>query len=199
MMRLIAASWISGMMVLAAAESSDLLRFSNNDQLHGTFMGLKEGSQAVWQREDLTAPVDFKTSQVRHVVLRGGRPARSLSSLSHVALVNGDKVPGTITQIDDEALTLETTYAGSLRIPRGQVAMLAPSPLGGRLHYHGPFIEDEWKMANAAYPDGMPATKSDPEAKEKSDKESPGRWLFSGSAWYWPAGKRDAGSFDPAV
>jgi hypothetical protein len=102
-------------------------------------------------------------------------------------LVNGDKVPGTITQIDDEALTLETTYAGSLRIPRGQVAMLAPSPLGGRLHYHGPFIEDEWKMANAAYLDGMPATKSDPEAKEKSDKESPGRWLFSGSAWYWPS------------
>jgi hypothetical protein len=160
-----------------------LVRFSNGDQLHGAFQGFKEGSQAVWQNDDAAAPVDFKTARIRHVILRGGRPLKSLTSLSHVALVNGDRVPGTITGLDDEALTLETPYAGTLRIPREQVAMFAPSPLGGRVHYHGPFVEDEWKMANASFPDGLPA---DSGAADGKEKDQPGRWAFSGSAWYWP-------------
>ena len=168
-------------MVLGAAESSDLLRFANGDQLHGRFQGIKEGPRAIWQRDDLNGPVDFKLDQVRHVVLRGGRPAKSLETLSHVALVNGDRLPGTITHLDESALGLETPYAGPLRIPREQVAMFAPSPLGGRIHYHGPFVADEWTMAHASFPEGMP----DPpeEDDEKAAEDAPGRWTFSGSAW----------------
>ena len=66
--------------------------------------------------------------------------------------------------------------------------MLAPSPLGGRLRYHGPFIEDEWTMANASFPDGMPPPVPDNGEKDKvgkPNKDQPGRWVFSGSAWYW--------------
>jgi hypothetical protein len=189
MIRKLAILWISGAMALAAAEAADLLRFTNGDQLHGTFQGLKDGPRAIWQRDDLAAPVEFATSQLRHVVLRGGKPLRSLAKLSHVALVNGDKVPGTVTDLDAETLTIDTPYAGLLRIPRNQVARLAPSPLGGRINYHGPFIEDEWKMANASFPDGMPPAKpeSPGKDKDKGDKDTPGRWAFSGSAWYWPS------------
>lgn len=183
MIRNLAISWISGVMILAA-ESSDLLRFTNGDQLHGSFQGLKEGPEALWRRDDVAAPVHFKTDQLRHIVLHGGRPRRSLSSLSHVALVNGDRIPGTIREMDEEFITLESPYAGELRIPRDQAAMFAPSPLGGRLHYHGPFIEDEWRMAHASYPDGMPPV--EPDDSDKSEKDLPGRWVFSGSAWYWP-------------
>ena len=183
MIHKLAISWISGVMVLAAAESPDLVRFTNGDQLHGAFQGFKEGAQAIWQSDDAAAPVDFKTAKIRHVVLHGGRPSKSLTSLSHVALVNGDRVPGKITGMDDEAITLETLYAGSLRIPRDQVEMFAPSPLGGRIHYHGPFVEDEWQMANASFPDGMPPASDEKDGKEK---DQPGRWAFSGSAWYWP-------------
>jgi len=187
MIRHLVIPWISCWVALAA-EPSDLLRFVNGDQLHGTFQGIKDGPQAIWQRDDLAAAVDFKSTQIRHIVLRGGRPARALSSLSHVALVNGDSVPGIIAGMDEDSLTLETPYAGPLRIPREQVAMLAPSPLGGRLHYHGPFIEDEWKMAHASFPEGLPPAKPDSGEKDgKKDKDNPGRWAFSGSAWYWPS------------
>ncbi len=193
--QLVAMSCIASGFALAAAESSDLLRFSNGDQLHGSFQGLKDGPRAIWKRDDVAAPVDFETDQLRHIVLRGGKPLRPLASLSHVALVDGDSLPGTVTDLDNEWLTLETAYAGALKIPRNQVARLAPSPLGGRLHYHGPFIEDEWKMANASFPDGMPPAKPAAEdrgkdkakAKENDGKETPGRWAFSGSAWYWPS------------
>jgi hypothetical protein len=183
MIRSLAISWMTGLLALTAAEPADLLRFGNGDQLHGKFMGIKEGPQVVWQRDDLAAPVNFKTEQLRHIVLNGGRPKRALGSLSHVALVNGDRIPGTLTGMTAEDVTLETPYAGSIRVPRDHVSMLAPSPLGGRLHYHGPFIEDEWKMANASFPEGMPPV---PDKKE-DDENLPGRWEFSGSAWYWPS------------
>lgn len=176
-------AWMLGTLALASAGADDLLRFTNGDQLHGTFGGVREGQQLTWRRDDAT-PVDFKFSQLRHIVLNGGRPVRSLSSLSYAGLVNGDRIPGTIREMDADAVTLETLYAGVLKIPRSQISMLAPSPLGGRVHYHGPFIEDEWKMANASFPQGMPPVA---DAKRKPDQELPGCWAFSGSAWYWPS------------
>jgi len=180
--------WLLSVAGLAAA-GTDLLRFTNSDQLHGTFVGIKEGSGVVWQREDIAAPVDFKTTRIRHVVLHGGRPLKPLESFAHLGLVNGDRIPGTITGIDDAHVTLDTTYAGELRIPRSQVSVAAPNPLGGRVCYHGPFAENEWKMTHASFPGGLPTAV--PAAKARDDKPGratatqPGRWFFSGSAWYW--------------
>jgi len=168
-------------MVAAAADLPDMLRFTNDDQLRGSFRGMREGPQALWQNEDLAEPAAFKTSRIRHIVLRGGRPLKLLDTLSHVELINGDKVPGLITALDGDSMTLETGYAGKLRIPRDHIAMLAPNPLGGRVAYYGPFAADDWKMIHSEFPDGMP--EADAEGKEK--EESPGRWAFSGSAWHW--------------
>jgi len=183
-------SWLLTVLLVSAAESPDILRFSNGDQLHGAFQGFIEGPLAIWQRDDLTAAVEFKCETLRHIVLQGGEPQKPLTSLSHVALVNGDRIPGTLVSLDQEFLSIDTLFAGILKIPRNQVAMIAPSPLGGRVYYHGPFVEAGWKMANASYPDGMPPL-SPPAADDKMDPKSPPdeprRWQFSGSAWYWPS------------
>ena len=170
---------------LSASEPSDLLRFTNGDQLHGTYQGIKDGNRLIWQREDVSSPVDFKLDQVRHVVLRGGRPSKAVNSIANVSLVNGDRIPGTILEMNDKTLTLETSFAGVLHFPRNQVEMFAPNPLGGKLNYHGPFIEDEWKMAHASFPNGMPAADDKAAAGDATKPDSPGRWAFSGSAWYW--------------
>jgi hypothetical protein len=193
----------------AADTQEDLLRFTNGDQLHGSFLGLRDGPAVAWKRDDLDQAVEFKTSKVRHVVLRGGRPLKALESLSHAGLVNGDRVPGTIVGIDGGHVTLETSHAGTLRIPRNQISILAPNPLGGRVYYHGPFTTADWKMIHAAFPDGLPDEKPAPagaaapgndapdgerepdedppqNAGEKATPaELPGRWDFSGAAWYW--------------
>jgi hypothetical protein len=176
-------SWLLALAGLNAAERPDLLRFTNGDQLHGSFLGIKEGPQAIWRRDDVAAPVDFKTTRIRHIVLHGGRPLKSLGSLSHVGLVNGDRVPGTITGIDAEHITLETSCAGVLRISRRQVAMMSPNPMGGRVFYYGPFTEDDWKMPHPSFPDGLPPAA--PDLADKEDENRPGRWVFSGAAWYW--------------
>lgn len=172
-----------------AADPQDLLRFTNNDQLHGSFSGFTKGPQVVWRHSDVGEPVNFKTDRIHHIVLHGGQPAKSLGSLSNVRLINGDRIPGTIKAIEDDQVTIETGFAGTIRIPRQQVAMLAPNPLGGRLYYHGPFSEDGWTMKNSEY---QAAVADEDDASEKStDSGSPenansnGRWKFSGSSWYW--------------
>lgn len=146
----------------------DLLRFVNGDQLHGSFQGLKEGLLAVWQRDDLAVPSEFKATQIHKIILRGARPAKSNASLSHVALVNGDRIPGTLTGLDEESVTIDSSVAGVLRIPRGLVGMVAPAPMGGRVTYHGPYSEDGWLMINATFPDGIPPL--DPAAVEAKAK-----------------------------
>lgn len=183
MIRYLTVTWVLGISVIGAAPASDLLRFTNGDQLHGQFEGIKDGSRTVWLRDDVAAPVEYKAGQIRQVVLRGGQPLKSLSSVSQVALVNGDRIPGKIVSMDERSFTVDTVFAGEIRIPRDQVAMLAPNPLGGRLRYHGPFIEEEWKMSHASFPEGMPPV--DKEAGEEAKLDQPGRWAFSGSGWYW--------------
>jgi len=163
---------------LVVAEQDDLLRFDNGDQLHGKYQGITEGPTLIWQRDDVGDDVKFKTSDVRQIVLRSGRPERGLASLSHVGTVNGDRIPGTVKSLDDKRVLLETDFAGMLEIPRDRIGLIAPSPLGGRILYHGPFDRSAWSMINQKNPDGLP----DPDDK-KAD-EFP-RWKFSGSAWYW--------------
>lgn len=171
--------WISIQATAFAADFTDLLRFSNGDQLHGSFQGMGEEGQILWKRNDVEAQVDFKSANLRHIVMRGGRPLRPLEEISHISLVNGDRIPGKIIELNDDIVGIETTFAGSLRIPRNQVAILAPNPLGGRMSYHGPFIAAEWKMSHPSLPDGFPRVAVPNESSE------PGRWVFSGSAWYW--------------
>lgn len=184
-------TWLLSFASLAAADRPDLLRFTNGDQLHGSFVGIKEGPQTVWQRDDLGAPIDFKTERIRHIILHGGRAIKPLESLSNVSLVNGDRIPGIVTGIDADQVILDTVIAGELRIPRAQVAMLSPNPLGGRVYYHGPFSEDDWKMTSSTFPNGLPlgvlADAEENGAADSDTEKPPGRWVFSGSAWYWQA------------
>jgi len=176
----------------------DLLRFLNGDRLHGTYMGLGIGQSAIWKAEGADTTAEFNAAKIRQVVLRTGRPERAQDSLSHILLVNGDRLPGRITGFDEETLVLETSYAGTLRIPREQVVMLAPSPLGGRILYHGPFEGDEWKIVTPASPDAAreqnkvvevvqeAADDAAPEEDAAAEPEAvQAPWNLAGAAWYW--------------
>ena len=177
-----------------------MLRFANGDQLHGTFMGVKAGPKVVWQRDDLQGPVDFETSKLRHVVLRDGRASKPLGSLSYAGLVNGDRVPGRIIEIGEEEVVMEAPYAGEIRLPREQVGILAPNPLGGRVYYNGPFVKDGWKMIEPPS-----AEKDEGDGEQEADDDQGSEWMFSGSAWYWQGGEggvalaRDEGMADRSV
>jgi hypothetical protein len=165
----------------------DLLRFSNGDQLHGRFAGIGTGSKISWERKDVSGAIELSSSEVRQVVLNGGRPKKSMVSLSCVTLVDGDRIPGVLKSLDDTSVVLETSFAGIVTLPRDRVAMVAPSPLGGRLIYHGPYEGEEWSVVNMSALDGVPAESAGQDVKD--DPTKPGNWKFSGSAWYWEGGR----------
>ena len=93
---------------LQAEQTSDLLRFTNGDQLHGQFQGIAEGPSLVWKRQDLneTAKFGVKTTSAnenlvgcinRHIKAQhagpGGRPSFG-SSLFNTRQSLGDLVAG---------------------------------------------------------------------------------------------------------
>ena len=168
--------WLAGIPCLLAAAPlpprQDLLRFVNGDQLHGSFQGIKAGGMALWQRPDLATPGEFKSTQIQKIILRAGRPDKSNESLAHVALINGDRIPGTLVALDDDTVTMDTVFAGVLHIPRKLVGMVAPLPLGGRVLYHGPYSQDGWLMTNPEFPDGIPALPAAGDEDENKEKDA---------------------------
>jgi hypothetical protein len=156
----------------------DMLSFANGDQLHGRLSGIAAGPSIRWKRDDVGEDVKFKSSELRRIVLRGGRPDKSIESFSHVGTSNGDRIPGVVREMDDKRLVLDTKFGGMIEIPREQVGLIAPNPLGGRVLYHGPYDPEEWLMIDKAHPEGVSALKVDEKSKMPV-------WKHSGSAWYW--------------
>ena len=168
----------------------DILRFKNGDQLHGDFLGFSQGPRLDWNRGDLGGKITFETTDIRQVVLQAGANESSRNQFSHLGTVNGDRIPGRVTQLDDDKVFLETPFGRALEIPREQVGLIAPQPLGGRVLYHGPFLKNEWTMLDAEHPDGLPPEDGQKDeqkdGQKQKDKDPSPRWVFSGSAWYWP-------------
>lgn len=157
----------------------DLLRFENSDQLHGSFLGLTEGGAIRFQNKEMKEPAEFRVDTLRHMVFRGGRPGQSSHTLTHVCLTNGDRIPGTVVAMDASLLTLDTGFMGVLRIPRAHISMIATNPMGGRIHYYGPFSQDGWSTIQ---PSSAAGDDNGPPSSE---------WQFSGSSWYWKGSKPD--------
>lgn len=157
----------------------DLLRFSNGDQIHGSFVGLDDRGRILWKRSDVEGTVEFEHDKLRQIVLRGGRPARGIDSVAHVRMIGGDRFPGTIISLDSETLVLDTPLAGQLALPRNRIKVLAPQPFGGRVHYAGPYNQEGWRILDA------PATDEDEKEPEEDGEETPGKpWQIARTAWY---------------
>lgn len=191
---LLIASLTAATCAIAAEEVPDLLRFRNGDQLHGTFLGMDTGPVLLWQRQDVGEPVRFELKNLRHAVLRGGSPKQSVETLSQVELTNGDRIPGTITGLNESTITLDTNYTGKLELPRQHVTMMAPNPLGGRAYYHGPFSNAGWEMISSTHPQGTSFAERDPFGDEPQAQPAktenatpppPALWKLSAAAWYW--------------
>ena len=152
-----------------------------------------------WERDDGVGPMEFRTDKIRQIILRGADSQTIDASTSHIELVNGDRIPATITGLDADNLTIDSAVAGSLVIPRDAVRRVSPNPFGGRLVYAGPFRADEWR-----FDDGSEPKPDEEEAAEARDAEEPDNaeeaeeveeatgedeeesapWRHLGSRWY---------------
>lgn len=177
--------------VLAAEPpAGDLLRLTNGE-LEGRFSGLSKDGILSWEREDGVAPLEFRTDKVRQIILRGGRALDAGNDASHIALTNGDRIPGRLVGLDNDQLTLETPMAGTLMLPRSSLASVSPNPFGGRLIYAGPFSSEGWEIYQPPNDEAVEQLESElpPAVDEAEPGEAPPSWYHSGSRWYYTAGE----------
>lgn len=210
------APFLGLLLALGAAANDtppDLLRLTNGE-LEGRFGGIDRDGVLRWEREDGVAPMEFRTDKLRQIILRGATSQTVDASSSHIELVNGDRIPASIAELDDENLTLDSAVAGELVIPRDAVRRIAPNPFGGRLVYAGPFNPEEWRIDDGSEPKkeeepGEPGEPGGEEAAEEAvevevveeavveeapaeeateDEEEEASWRHLGSRWYHVSG-----------
>lgn len=160
-------------------KSSDLLRFTNHDTLHGRFIGFGASDTLIWNNPEATGAINFSTSKLHRVVLNQGKAHLALKQTSHVKLTNGDVIPGKIISADSKTVVMETDHLGKLEIPRSALSKIAPSPFGGKLLYHGPLNKEGWKTLPSATKDGV--KKAEP---KDDDEKASSDWQHISSAWY---------------
>ena len=130
-----------------AGEPPSIIRFANAsmDQLSGSLASLN-GERIVWTSPSLDAPTPFWLKSVLEVTLPATLPEFKATHEATLTLMNGDTVRGQIAAVTDEAVTLDTWYAGRLSFRRVMVkdVVIDPRPA---LVFSGPTGLDGWTQA----------------------------------------------------
>ena len=126
------------------AKDGDMLRFRNNDTLHGTVLGVT-ATGVRWRHGDVKEAIAFGLDNVAELTL-APRPPRASRTVHRtvVELTNGDRLAGDIVSLNDKTLTLATWYAGTLTLRRPAVQHIAFSAAAPEAAYVGPTGIADW-------------------------------------------------------
>lgn len=137
-----------GVILLAAtiqAGADDALRFLNRDTLRGTLVQATPGEGLQFRHPHAATPIAFDLGKLAELQLgpRPPRGSRMLHSMT-VELTNDDRWTGEVVALDDQALTLDTWYAGRVRLARPMVRRVDCRVAMPGAWYAGPTSLAEW-------------------------------------------------------
>lgn len=134
--------------------NSDSILFRNGDMLYGDLSEITRTNGIKWGRGDAASEFFFTPSAVTELALGATQPPADLvaSNLCTIQLPNGDQFNGVLAGFDGEKATVETSYAGTLQVPKSALALLIPLGLPKPVLFEGPTGIDGWTMGkvNAA-------------------------------------------------
>ncbi|HEY3860804.1 MAG TPA: hypothetical protein VGO59_02865 [Verrucomicrobiae bacterium] len=160
-------------LVGAAASAStnaqtDCLSFRDGDVLYGKLLQIEPGPGVRWQHPDALEPADFKLDSVSQIDFSPRRSSANHDDSScKLWLANGDLLAGKLVSFDTNALSLDTWYAGPLKIPRRALQTLS---LASRVPviFEGPTGLDGWTEGSAV----------------KGFVGESGQWVYRNGAFY---------------
>ncbi|RYD37213.1 MAG: hypothetical protein EOP87_03990 [Verrucomicrobiaceae bacterium] len=144
-------AWLILAVSAPADEKQDaVIRFANEDQLPGSLESLSRDT-VVWNSPIQTGPAAFRAEGVLDVALPGRLPALAATHEATLTLARGDTVKGEIASVTDDAIELDTWFAGRLKFPRVMVreVKIADRP---RLLYSGPTSLEGWTLSTEPTP-----------------------------------------------
>jgi len=84
-----------------ATEIVDHINFTNDDTLHGTFLGFTSTGKIIWKNDAADGNIGFDTNKVRKIVIHDGLEKHPFSHTSYLSLVNQDTIPAEIISMND--------------------------------------------------------------------------------------------------
>ena len=131
--------------VSAADEVRSTVRFSNHDQLSGSMESLST-ERLVWKSPVLEKPVAFFLKDVLDLTLAAERPESDARHEAAITLTRGDVIRGQLASVTDEAVELDTWFAGRMKFNRLNIAEIRISERPDYI-YRGPTGLDGWKQS----------------------------------------------------
>ena len=100
--------------VAAAADDAEcVVRFSNNDRLVGSMAALSS-DRMVWKSPVLEQPASFSLKKVVDLSLPATLQETRVGHEATIKLTNGDVVRGQLASVTDDAVAVDTWYAGRM-------------------------------------------------------------------------------------
>jgi hypothetical protein len=129
---------------LLAQSAKSVVRFSNGDQLSGTLESL-DTSRLLWNSPILEKPTPFFLRSVLDLTLAASHPENPAKHEATLSLTNGDTVRGQLAGVSDDAIEIDTWFAGRMKFRRVMVSAIRidERPV---LTYQGPDGIEEWKQ-----------------------------------------------------
>ncbi len=112
-----------------------VLYFTNRDMLQGNLRQIDMAERVLaWEYPSTSQPFEFNTDAVLRVEIGGEPLLPDVPEASVVWLTNGDMLYGTVKEIDETHVVLETWFAGTLEVARNMVAMLQVDRAGSSVY-----------------------------------------------------------------
>jgi hypothetical protein len=108
---------------------SDCLYFRNGDLLYGKLLAIEPHDAVRWRHPDSPDAIEFKPESIVQINFPPQRTDASRAKDScKLSFANGDSLEGDLVSSDRDTVTLQTWYAGRLKIPRRSLQSLAFPP-----------------------------------------------------------------------
>jgi hypothetical protein len=128
-----------------ADEVKSTVRFSNNDQMTGSMESLTT-ERLVWKSPILEKPTPFFLKDVLDLTLAGVSPESVARHEASITLTRGEVIRGQLASVSDEAVELDTWFAGRMKFNRLNIADIKISERPDFI-YRGPTGLDGWKQS----------------------------------------------------
>lgn len=122
--------------------------FANGDTLTGRLLSM-DGQQVIrWTRPDLAKPVEFLPAAAAEIRFNDSVQPESNTQSNRclIKLTNMDELEGGLKSLDERELVLETTYAGTLRVPRSRLQTILPLSPQLETVFSGPTGIEGWTI-----------------------------------------------------
>ena len=133
------------LIVTLSASAQDVVTLKNKDTFLGKVIELKDGIIELTSPHS-ESPLLIPNDNLKNIQLTNNGNTELPKNTQKVTLRNGDNFPGELITLDDTNLGFQTWFAGTLQIPRAQIASVQFGITPQNLLYAGPENIKNWQQ-----------------------------------------------------